>query len=109
MGASVGLALPILGRGRQLDGPRNQRSLADLWVPIRCCEPSCACARLGPHLLGSASPLPRSLLQYGVSPIPIGVGNSDEQSAFLKVHAPFLRHFPVLKALAERTLFRTLP
>ena len=91
---------------RSIRGPRPQ---ADLWVPIRCCEPKWACARLGPHLLGSASPLPLFLLQYGVSPIPIGVGNSDEQSAFLKVHAPFLRYFPVLKALAEKTLCRTLP
>jgi hypothetical protein len=46
------------------------------------------------------------LLQYGVSPIPIGVGNADEQSAFLKENAPFIRHFPVLKVLAEKTLCR---
>ena len=43
-----------------------------------------------------------------MTPLPIGVGDREEQDAFLKEHAAFLAHYPDLKKVVEATLCRTL-
>jgi hypothetical protein len=43
-----------------------------------------------------------------VAPLPTGVGNSQEQEAFLQEHAVFLAHYPLLKKTVERVVCRTL-
>jgi hypothetical protein len=44
-----------------------------------------------------------------VTPLPIGVGDREEQDAFLKEHAAFLAHYPDLKKIVEAALCRILP
>jgi hypothetical protein len=47
-------------------------------------------------------------VECGVDPLPVGVGDLDEQRAFLQQHASFLKHYPVLKNVVERALCRPL-
>jgi hypothetical protein len=43
-----------------------------------------------------------------VTPLPTGVGNSEEQKAFLQEHAAFLVHYPALKTIVEKAVCRRL-
>ena len=47
-------------------------------------------------------------VKCSLNPLPIGVGDREEQDAFLKEHATFLSHYPALKNLVETALCRTL-
>ena len=47
-------------------------------------------------------------VECGVDPLPVGVGDLDEQRVFLQQHASFLKHYPVLKNVAGRALCRPL-
>src|SRR5260370_17855219 len=43
-----------------------------------------------------------------MDPLAIGIGDAEEQKAFLRVHKRFLAHYPLLRSVGEKALCRTL-